>query len=170
MRHEYEPPITILLTGCRPWPPPGDRGRDCPVCGQGIADGHDGTLCLWCHRTSAKTDRALHASYIAAERRIQSGAAHQALEARLRIKSKPARMRRRRMDAAPAPVLSERQRRGYWQGGTRRFKGNFRDLASTIHACRVWLKEIGQEPDWSLTHDRFGPLPGKREPPRKDAA
>lgn len=158
--HQWPPLITVLLTGCRPWPPPDDRGRDCPVCGAGIWPEHDTTLCLWCHATSVPNRRRLHSAYIAADRRERAAASASALESRLRLK--PSRTRQRRKDAA-ATQLSERVRRGYWYGGTRRLKANYRDLASTIHVCRQWLKEIGQEPDWAQTHDRFGPLPGRRE-------
>jgi hypothetical protein len=161
MRNEWPPLITVLLTGCRPWPPGRLPARHelCPVCAGGVVADDDGTMCLWCHSVSPASDRRLHSAYIATERRQRAAAAGAALESRLR--AKPVRTRRRRKDAATQ--LSERVRRGYWYGGTRRFRGNYRDLASTIHLCRVWLKEIGQEPDWSLTHDRFGPLPGKRE-------
>ena len=164
--YDFGPILSIFLTGCRPWPPPVEPGRPCPVCDRGVNEGDDTTVCGICHSTSPRSDRRLHAAYIAAERRTRHAAAAQAIASNLRKKS---RVKGRAQTAiASAPTLTERQRRGYWYGGSRRFSRGYPGLPSTIAACRAWLKEIGQEPDWSQTHDRLGPLPARRELPERN--
>ena len=143
----------IVLLGCRPWPPgplPG-AGRLCPVCKRGVRPGDETTVCLWCHSASPRTSGRLRLAKIQTDRAVR----HNEAERKLRDKLK----------SKPVVTLSERERRGYWYGGSRKLTRSNPELASTTATCRAWLRSIGQEPNWDLTHDQFGPLPPKREAP-----
>lgn len=152
----------ILLTGVHPWPPPWLGPELCPVCGEGIREGDDNTTCLWCDSVSPHKQAILTARRIFGERRERFVEAHATLATQLRSGTS---RRRRGRKAKALPTLTERQRRHYWFGGGKAMLRKNPDLCSTVEACRAWLKEIGQLPDWTLTHDRHGPLPCRRSQP-----
>jgi len=134
----------LLVLGCRPWPL--EPKTICPAC-HGNLDHYSGqAVCLWCHGISRSTALTLKALY---RKQIRSADAGEVLDAERRAKEDLKRKHKAK--------LSERERRRYWMGvGSR----DAPDHNIRVTAARAWLREIGQEPDWSLVLDGRGNVIG----------
>lgn len=115
---------------------------DCPACGGRLRDRHGGGerltfYCLRCDSIDPEWERK-RSELLLKERRRE----------RVKFAQEQAA---RELPAAKKVVLSERQRRLLWNGNRSSIERSIEgDLPSIVQVTRKWLREIGQEPDWSL--------------------
>ena len=71
----------IVLTGTEPWTLVPD-GRPCSICGFGVLEGDDGTVCGWCCSTSPAREIRLTGERLTATRYLpdEKGVSHQQAE------------------------------------------------------------------------------------------
>lgn len=138
-----------IMLGCRPWTArPVAAGR-CPVCGSGVREGHDRAYCGLCDSMSPRREAQIAKALIGMKTGDQDAQA---------VAKARAQLRRH-------PLLSERERRRIWNGNASSPLGPIPDgkLTNLAKVGRDWLREIEQEPDWTLVIDRFGREVGRYE-------
>ena len=84
-----------------------------------------------------------------------------------------AALKARRADRG-TPRLTEFERRKLWNGYVRPFIVPTQEPSCLAQTCRAWLREIGQEPDWTIELDERGnavrPEPDADESPEPDGS
>jgi hypothetical protein len=147
---DYVAEPTLILMGCRPWPPEPDPAAPagCPVCGQGIPAGCNTHYCAVCDGLSPSQEARVRAARIGLKARDASNRAEREYRDDLRRRD-----------------LTESERRHIWFGYSKKgYESGKTEVVNRAKVGRDWLTEIGQLPDWSLILDRRGQVVGRYEP------
>lgn len=133
---DYIPRPTILLEGCQCWPPrPGPDGR-CPACRGRIKPADLNVYCLVCDSMAPRREAQVLAARHGLDRKSRAAAA--VVKARGKLQEQH------------LTILSERERRRIWHGARNSYDTDA-DVVNRAKIGRDWLKQIGQEPDWSIS-------------------
>lgn len=146
---DWIPEPHVILLGCQPWPPRAE-GPGCPACGGGVHQGDDSTFCAVCDSMSPRREAQVRAARLGLKNqdRLERGEAK--VDAELRR----------------VPVLSESERRRLWNGYHGGILAALSDdeITNRAKAGRDFLRDSGQEPDWSLVLNRAGRVVGRVAP------
>lgn len=147
MPEAYVPEPTIVLMGCRAWPPPPRPDGSCGVCGGGIRPADLAYHCAACSASAPPIEARCRGARIGLQARDRHEIAAKAARDRL---------------AKKWTALTEAQRRRLWNGYRGTVLAEFAgDLNNVAKVGRDWLTAIGQQPDWSLILDGGGRVIGR---------
>jgi hypothetical protein len=137
MADEYIPEPTLVIMGCRAWPPPPEPGQKCPVCKGGIVRGDNDTQCGLCNSASPLREHQVRSARIGVKTRDKAEAAERMVREDLQ-------------ELRKGVQLDESTRRRIWNGYRGGIHASNPNVTNEAKLCRDFLIEIGQVPDWSL--------------------